>query len=305
MITYLYNRHKQSIVEEDAYKIGGLVFLYQSKWGKLLTNIVLKRRFVSKAYGRYMRSTGSIKQIAHFVKHYQIDLSEVERPLDSFRCFNDFFIRKLKAGARPVDKTPGHLISPADSRLFVFRINSSEQFPVKGYWYQLNDLVKDEKLSAEYLDGWCFVYRLAPSDYHRYCYIDNGHQKPVVKINGVLHSVNPIALKSVAGVMARNYRELTILHTENFGAVVHIEVGALFVGKIVQKKQGAFGFLRGQEKGWFEFGGSTVIQLFKKGTVMPDPEILEHSAKGMETIVKMGEKVGLKDAVGVNPLEDE
>ena len=95
--------------------------------------------------------------------------------------------------------------------------------------------------------------------------------------------------------MAKNYRELTVLHTKNFGAVVQIEVGALFVGKVVQKHNGACAFLRGQEKGWFEFGGSTIIQLFKKDIITPDPDILEYSAKGIETLVKIGEKVGIKD----------
>jgi phosphatidylserine decarboxylase len=294
MTTYIYERQTQSIIEEGAYKIEGLLFLYQTKRGRLLTNIVLKRRFVSKAYGRIMQSKSSIKQIPKFIKHYNIDLNEVERPVHSFKSFNDFFIRKLKTGARPVDQRPEHLISPADSRLFVFKINPAQEFPVKGYWYQLNDLVKDEKLSAEYLDGWCFIYRLAPSDYHRFGYIDNGRQDPVVKINGVLHSVNPVALNAVAGVMAKNYRELTVLHTENFEAVIHIEVGALFVGKIVQQHHDTYSFLRGEEKGWFEFGGSTIIQLFKKNTIIPDLDILEHSAKGTETLVKIGEKVGKK-----------
>jgi phosphatidylserine decarboxylase len=294
MTIYIYDRKTQGLITEDAYKIEGLLFLYQSRSGKLLTNLILKRRLISKAYGRIMQSKGSVKKIPQFIEHYHIGLNEVERPVDSFKSFNDFFIRKLKAGSRPVDRLAAHLTSPADSRLFVFKISEAMEFPVKGYWYHLNELVKNEQLSAEYQDGWCFIYRLAPSDYHRYCYIDNGHQDPVVKINGVLHSVNPVALNAVHGVMAKNYRELTLLHTENFGPVAHIEVGALFVGKIVQRKQGAYAFLRGQEKGWFEFGGSTIIQLFKKNTVIPDADILEQSGKGIETLVKMGERVGKK-----------
>lgn len=293
MITHIYDRKSRSIIEENAYKIGGLLFLYQTKRGKLLTNI-LKRRFISKAYGRIMQSKGSVKQIPIFIKHYNIDLNEVERPLHTFKSFNDFFIRTLKPGARSIDQQADHLISPADSRLFVYKIHPDQQFPVKGYWYQLNDLLKDKALSDEYQDGWCFIYRLAPSDYHRFGYIDNGYQDKVIKINGVLHSVNPVALNAVAGIMAKNYRELTILHTENFGDVVHIEVGALFVGKVIQQHSGPHSFLRGDEKGWFEFGGSTVIQLFKKGTIIPDEDILENSAKGIESLVKIGEKVGKK-----------
>ena len=149
----IYARQTKSIVEEDAYKVEGLLFLYHTKRGRLLTNALLKRRIISKAYGQIMQSRRSLKQIPKFIEHYHINLNEVERPLHSFTSFNDFFIRKLKPGARPVDRQAKHLISPADARLFIFKTGPEQDFPEKGYWYQLNDLVKDAKLSAEYLDG--------------------------------------------------------------------------------------------------------------------------------------------------------
>lgn len=291
---HIYDRRSKKIVEENAIKVGGLIFLYKTLTGKLLTNLLLKRRFVSSAYGKVMDSKRSLKQVPEFIKHYDIDVSEIKRPLDSFVSFNDFFIRELKPVARPVDSTPEHLISPADSRLLVWDLAEAGQLPVKGYWYQLNDLVKDEQLSSEFADGWCYMYRLAPSDYHRFGYIDNGKQEKVRAIKGILHSVNRIALAETNSVMAKNYRELTVLHTENFGKVVHIEVGALFVGKIVQRHLEPYTFKRGEEKGWFEFGGSTVIQLFKKDAVKPDADILAQSAKGIEALVKIGERVGVK-----------
>ena len=294
MPVYIYDRKTKKTIEENAFKVDGLIFLYKTLAGKLLTNVVLKRRFVSTAYGRVMKGKKSLKQIPKFIKHYDIDVSEIKRPLNSFVSFNDFFIRELKAEARPIDQTPEHLISPADSRLIIWDLNKVDQVPVKGYWYQLNDLVKDAALAKEFADGWCFVYRLAPSDYHRYGYIDNGRQDKVQKIKGILHSVNRIALAETKSVMAKNYRELTVLHTENFGKVLHIEVGALFVGKVVQRQYGAYTFKRGEEKGWFEFGGSTVIQLFKKGAITPDADIIEQSAKHTEVLVKIGEKVGEK-----------
>lgn len=294
MPVYVYDRQSKKTTEENAIKLGGLLFLYQTLTGKLLTNLVLKRKAISKAYGRVMNSKRSLKQIPQFIKHYDIDVSEIKRPLSSFVSFNDFFIRELKAEARPIDTVAEHLISPADSRLMVWDLSKAEQLPVKGYWYKLNDLVKDKELEQEYADGWCYMYRLAPSDYHRYGYIDNGKQETVRKIKGILHSVNRIALAETRSVMAKNYRELTILHTENFDKVVHIEVGALFVGKIVQRHNNAYTFKRGEEKGWFEFGGSTVIQLFKKEAITPDADIIAQSVKSIETLVKIGEKVGVK-----------
>ena len=294
MKIYIYDRLLKKVVEENAYKINGLLFLYKTLPGKLLTSVILKRRIISAAYGRMMKSKKSVKQISEFIEHYHIDVNEVKRPLESFVSFNDFFVRELKPGARPLDVEPSHLISPADSRLLILDLKSDLNIPVKGYWYHLNDLVKDQAITDAYQDGLCFIYRLAPSDYHRYGYIDNGSQDKVRKINGVLHSVNRIAIAEVDAIMAKNYRELTVLHTENFGDVIHIEVGALFVGKIVQRFNDTYKFKRGEEKGWFEFGGSTVIQLFKKGSIIPDADIMEQSIKDIETLVKIGEKVGVK-----------
>lgn len=289
----LYNRKTKKIEFEDAYKSGGLKFLYRTSVGKAITSSLLVHRRISKLYGRYMSSNKSTKKIKEFIEHYNINTDEIKRPLNSFVSFNDFFIRELTDNARPIDHTPHHLISPADSRLFIFDLAGHPKLPVKGYWYHIEDLVKDAKIAEDYKDGWCFIYRLAPNDYHRYAYLDNGHQDKVIQLNGVLHSVNPIALKATKNIMAKNYRELTLLHTENFGTVVHIEVGALFVGKIVNRTNGACTFKRGEEKGWFEFGGSTVIQLFKKDAIIPDQEILDYSAKGVETIVSLGEKTGI------------
>ncbi|HEY9124021.1 MAG TPA: phosphatidylserine decarboxylase [Bacteroidales bacterium] len=290
----LYNRNTQHIESEKTYQADGLAFLYKTKIGKTLIHSILNKKMVSKIYGQAVKSRQSRYLIKKFIHHYNIDTSEIKQPIESFRNFNAFFIRELVPGARPVDETPSHLISPADSRLMVFDLANTGALPVKGYWYSLLDLVKDKKIAQEYHDGWCFVYRLAPSDYHRFCYIDNGTQTGVKRLRGVLHSVNPIALSATKNLLSKNYRELTVLETENFEKVVQLEVGALLVGKIVQRKRHAHTFRRGEEKGWFEYGGSTIIQLFKKQYITPDPDILEHSVKGIETLVKMGEKTGAK-----------
>jgi phosphatidylserine decarboxylase len=290
----LYNRQTRELEHENTYKVEGLSFLYKTELGKALTNTILNKRVISNLYGRTVKSRRSISQIDKFIKHYKINTSEIKRPLSSFRSFNDFFVRELKENARPIDTNPNHLISPADSRLFVFDLSKQPELPVKGYWYKLNDLIKDKKIAKEFSDGWCFVYRLAPADYHRFCYIDNGTQEKVRRIRGVLNSVHPIALSEVKSLMSKNYRELTILDTENFGRVAHLEVGALFVGKVIQINRYSHSFKRGEEKGWFEFGGSTIIQIFKRGAIIPDPDIIENSLKRIETLVKMGEKTGLK-----------
>jgi phosphatidylserine decarboxylase len=290
----LYNRATQQLEEEDAYKSSGLKFLYRNPFGKALTHSILVRRGISKLYGKFMKSRRSVRKINGFIEHYNINTSEIKRPLSSFVSFNDFFIRQLTEDARPIDTNNNHLISPADSRLFIFDLADKPKLPVKGYWYDINELVKDKKIAELFKDGWCFIYRLAPNDYHRYAYIDNGNHNNVIKLNGILHSVNPIALKETKSVMAKNYRELTLLHTENFGPVAHIEVGALFVGKIINHHYDSHTFNRGEEKGLFEFGGSTVIQLFQKDAIIPDEDILKYTHQNIETIVRLGEKTGIK-----------
>jgi phosphatidylserine decarboxylase len=239
-----------------------------------------------------MKSPRSKSFIKPFIEQYQINVAEIKRPLESFRSFNDFFIRELLSSARTIDNNPAHLISPADSRLLVFNLSSYKTIPVKGYWYSLLQLVKDKNIARNYADGWCFVYRLAPPDYHRFCYIDEGKQEKVKRLRGVLNSVHPIALKSKKSLLSKNYRELTVLHTVNFGDVIHIEVGALLVGKVIQRNRESHPFNKGEEKGWFEYGGSTVIQLFKKDIILPDTDIIDYSARGIETLVRVGEKTG-------------
>lgn len=287
----VYNRRKKRLEKESSGYINSLAFLYNSIPGKIL-NPVIARHFISRTYARYVRSKRSTSRILPFIEQYNINLTDLEKSPESYTSLNDFFIRKLKPEARPIDASPAHLISPADSRLFVFALARQRVFPVKGYWYSLEKFLKSSSLARQFSDGWCFVYRLAPGDYHRFCYIDGGWQEQVRRIKGRLHSVNPIALSSVKSLMARNYRELTVMHTDNFDDVLHIEVGALMVGKVVLISRHAVKFIKGEEKGWFEFGGSTIVQLFKKNAVVPDEDILRQSDNGIETLIRMGERVG-------------
>jgi phosphatidylserine decarboxylase len=289
----IFNRKTGAAENEVSGNLSGLSFLYNTLPGRAITGI-LNKKLVSCLYGRYVKSRRSVSKIPDFIEQYKIDISEVSHPVDSFKCLNDFFIRELKPGVRPVDPDPAHLTSPADSRMLIFDLSQKNRLPVKGYWYSLKDLLDDDRLAQEYADGWCFVFRLAPMDYHRYCYIDKGSQEPVKPIRGILHSVNPIALSAVDSLMAKNYRELTVMHTENFGKVLHLEVGAMMVGKIVLHHRGNHNYERGEEKGWFEFGGSTIIQIFKKDAIIPDQDILEHSEQYLETRVHMNECIGQK-----------
>lgn len=294
METYQYivfNRKTNFTEHEVSGNVSGLHFLYRTIPGRLLSYLMV-RRFISRFYGWYVKRPKSVRLIDAFIKQYNIDITEVKGSPDSFSSLNDFFVRRLKPEARPVDPSPESLISPADARLLVYDLAQQGMLPVKGYWYALSDFLQHQALVKAYSNAWCLVYRLAPCDYHRFHYIDDGRQDSVVRIPGVLHSVNPIALSAVNTLLAKNYREVTVLHTSHFGKVVQTEVGALMVGRIVQHNNLACSFKRGDEKGWFEFGGSTIVQLIHKDVALPDADLLERSRNGLETLVRMGERVG-------------
>ena len=263
--------------------------LYGSVAGRVLLK-TLTAPALSRVAGRFMDSPASKVLIKPFIKKSGIDTSQYV--MSGFRSYNDFFTRRIKKGKRPVDTAPEHLISPCDSKLTVYKISSRSIFRIKGSRYRVSDLLCNDFLAKRYCGGYCCIFRLEVDDYHRYCYIDSGVKSGNTFIPGELHTVNPVALERY-NIYKRNCREYTVLHTDNFGDVVQVEVGAMLVGRIVNlHDEGAF--RRGEEKGRFEFGGSTVVLLFEKDSIIPDRDILVNSSDGVETVVKYGEKIGIK-----------
>lgn len=267
--------------------------LLKKMYGSTVGRVFLKTLTapaVSRIAGAFMDSPPSKLLIKPFIKHSGIDTSQYI--MEGFSSYNDFFTRVVKPEKRPVDFTPEHLISPCDSKLTVYKIGKNSIFRIKGSRYRVSDLLQNDFLAKRYCGGYCLIFRLEVDDYHRYCYIDNGIKTDNTFIAGELHTVNPIALARY-NIYKRNSREYTVLHTEHFGDVVQVEVGAMMVGRIVNH-HGECAFFRGQEKGKFEFGGSTIVMLFSKDTIVPDRDILVNSSEGIETVVKYGEKIGRK-----------
>ena len=243
-----------------------------------------------------MDSRLSVPLIKRFIKSSGIDTSQYV--MKKFRSYNEFFTRRVKRGMRPIDRMPSHFISPCDSKLTVYKIGKSSVFRIKGSRYRVSDLIQNDFLAKRYEGGYCMIFRLEVDDYHRYCYIDSGTKTENTFINGELHTVNPIALEHY-NIYKRNCREYTVLHTENFGDVVQVEVGAMMVGKIVNENAGAARRVqRGEEKGYFAFGGSTVIVLAQKGSAVPEKRIWNYSRLGIETRVRQGETVGTAGRTG-------
>lgn len=243
---------------------------------------------ISRLAGSFLSTRASKFLIDPFIKGNNIDMSQYEEV--EYESYNAFFSRQIKSEARPMDTDPRHLISPADSKLTVLPITEDLRFTLKHTEYSVASLLKNDKLASRYAGGYAMIFRLCVDDYHRYCYVADGFQSCHFRIPGALHTVNPIA-NDYFPIYKENTREYSILHTKEFGNILMMEVGALLVGKIVNHTHKCH-VKRGQEKGYFQFGGSTVVLLFKKDTVIPDADILENSAQGYETVVKIGEKVG-------------
>ncbi len=288
MIKKIIDRNGNVIQKKDSQQTF-LNLLYGSVAGRTALKL-LTAPLLSKVGGKFCDSIASQFMIAPFIKSAKIDLSEYEPA--RFRSYNEFFTRKIKPESRPIDMTPEHFISPCDSKLSVYKINENSYFEIKNSFYSVKSLLKCSKLAEKYNGGYCMIFRLEVDDYHRYIYIDNATKSDNRHINGRYHTVNPIALE-FADIYKENTREVTVLHTENFGDVVQVEVGAMLVGRIVNHHD-ASTVQRGSKKGLFEFGGSTIVLLVKKGAVTIDEDILKNTADGFETIVKVGEKIGEK-----------
>ena len=223
-----------------------------------------------------------------FAKKNNINLDDYQ--LDGIKSFNEFFRRKIKEGLRPFDMESSHLCAPCDGLLLAWKIDGQTVIPVKQSQFTIESLLQNKEAAKEFDGGLCLVFRLCVDNYHRYCYADGGKKGPNIFIPGKLHTVRPVALQALP-VFAENCREWTRIESPNFGPIVQIEVGAMLVGRIVNHEDQGVA-VRGKEKGFFEYGGSTIILLLKKGGAEIDGDILRNSSQGIESPVKMGQKIG-------------
>lgn len=291
----IYNRSSKKYDTENVAGGNYIKWCYESPLGKGFTELLIKKKLFSKAYGRYCDTNLSKKKISNFINDFDIDMSICKNDLNEFRNFNDFFIRELNADARPIDMDTDKLISPGDGRLFAYTdISINDLVQVKDITYSLAELIQDNDIANEYEGGVCLILRLCPTDYHRFHFVDYGICEKTNFIPGNYYSVNPTALERVAKLYCQNKREWCLFHSENFGDIIHVEVGATCVGSIIQNYKENTPISKGDEKGYFKFGGSTTILFFKPNTIIVDEDILIQSSLGFETKVNMGETIGKK-----------
>ena len=272
-MTKVYNRVTKKI--EEVKHFGGPLLdkVYQAPF---LTKIVTSKP-ISKIYGLYNNSKLSKKKINKFIKNNNIDMTKYKK--EDYKSFNDFFIRKIKS----IKYDKNGFISPCDSKLLVYKINKNLEIKVKNITYKINELIDEE---LDYKNGYVFIYRLSLDDYHRFHYIDDGKRIKRKIIKGRLHTVSSSSNKYK--IYKENEREYSILETKNYNKIIYMEVGALLVGKIINYDKDTF--KRGEEKGYFLPGGSTIIII--ANNIKVDKDIIENSKKNIETIVHVGERVG-------------
>jgi len=277
--------------EVKTEKVAGenwLQWLYYNPVGEATMFTLIKRKFFSSWYGDRMDSPSSEKKIMPFIEDYQIDMTIVQS--QKYNSFNDFFIRKLKKNARKIDSTPNVVVSPADGKILAYANIINDDFLIKGSRFDVSSFLDNDELGKKYENGSLIIIRLAPYDYHRFYFPVCGEVSPQVKIDGDLYSVNPIALQKMIEIFFLNKREYVSISNQQIGKVIMAEVGATMVGSIIQTYQGDVAVI-GEEKGYFKFGGSTVVLLFEKDKITIDEDLLNNTAIGLETEVKMGEKI--------------
>lgn len=266
---------------------------YCNPFGRLALELLVKRPIFSRWYGWRMNRAASRRKVIPFIRNYGLDVGEFAAAPESYRTFNEFFYRKLKATARPVAADPKAVIFPADARHLGFPDASKiDGVFVKGQRFNLARLLGDAELAKRYERGAVILSRLCPVDYHRFHFPVSGRASATRLINGPLYSVNPIALRRNLAYLWENRRTLTTIQTNQLGQVLMLEIGATNVGSIVQTYQADTVVTKGDEKGYFEFGGSSTLLLFEPGRLNLAGDLVAHSQNNCELYARVGDQLG-------------
>lgn len=289
----VFDRAQNRVFSEEVYGDFFIRMAYSYALGqKVVSNPIVQKGF-SRLIGIWQDLPFSKRIIPEFIERYKIVMSDYGEDISAYRTFNDFFIRPFLEGARSFPSDPKDFGAPAEGRLSVFPVNGAQtRLTIKGKNLSVAELVSSDEMAQSFAWGHAMVFRLAPVDYHRFHFPDSGIPNQAFKLGNRLHSVNPLAQRAIPELFLWNERQVTFFQSEHFGPLLIIEVGAMGVGKISQTFEANVSVQRGQEKGYFSFGGSTVIVLSQKAYFQPDLDILDRTESGLESLVRLGEKVG-------------
>ena len=289
-----FDRHSKQKLIEQVYGEKWLDRIYGNPLGRLVLWLAVKRSWFSRWYGYRMSKPKSRRLISGFISKYGLDVSEFAEEEHSFHSFNDFFVRRLKPSARPISQADDVAIFPADGRHMGFQdLSDLEGVFVKGQSFDLKSLFGSEEAAAPFEQGSLIISRLCPVDYHRFHYTSAGKASAPSLINGGLSSVNPIALRRDLSIFWQNKRNLSYIETGGLGRIASFEVGATCVGSMTYGQSLPCFVEKGDEKGFFSFGGSSVITLFEPNRILLAEDLLEHSAHNRELYARMGEPMGI------------
>lgn len=291
---HFYNRYTQHLETEAVYGDGFLKWAYGNPLGRISVDLIVKRAFFSHFYGWWMDRPSTVAKVKPFVESFGLDAQEFVKKMDEFTSFNDFFSRELKSEARPIADDRDAVVFPADGRHLGFQdLSRVEHVFVKGQSFDLDALLGNAHLANRYRNGSAVLSRLCPTDYHRFHFSVEGNAGQTQLINGDLYSVNPMALRQNLNYLCENKRALTSVRTDRCGEVLIMEIGATNVGSILQTFQSDASLQRkGQEKGYFRFGGSATMTFFEPGVVKLAQDLRTHSANGIELYARMGDIMG-------------
>ncbi len=292
---HIINRVSGAIEEEQIWGESALRFVYGknflSKTLGALVRLITSNPLVSKLWGAYHDREETRKNIEPFCKKYSIDTSEFEQPLAAFSSFNDFFVRKLKRSARPIDPDPKSAILPADARYLIFPDLGTTDFLIKGVRFKLEPFLQSPELAKQFQGGVGILARLCPTDCHRFVFPVSGRASPSKWIAGSYLSVSPIATHQFPAIFWTNVRELTLIESEKFGLVAMVEIGATNCASIIQTYTPGQ-VEKGQETGYFRLGGSAIMLLFEKDKLELSEDLITLSKKGFEIRGLIGQKLG-------------
>ena len=280
------------IERERVFAESFLHWLYNTGPGRV-AGALIRRRWASRLYGWLQRQPASRPRIAGFIESMGIDMSEYRRGPEEFSSFAEFFVREIDPAKRPIDPDPAACVAPCDGRVLAYpAIQAGQRFRIKRHLFDLERCLRDPALARRFAGGALVVSRLALRDYHHFHFPVAGVASGARAIAGAYDAGGPYSLERLLPFFSENFRMVTTLTDTRLGVVAMVEVGALTVGSIVQRFTPGARVEKGAHKGWFALGGSTVALLFERGAIALDPDLLESTAREIETFVRMGERIG-------------
>ena len=281
--------YNDGVYEREVVVSEGLLrFIYDNPVGRSTVLHMVKRKFASRLYGRYCKTSMSARKIPRFIRENRIDMTGCDGIYSSFA---EFFARERKDVAFPAE--PNVLGSPAEGLAAIRAdIRKDALITAKNNTFSMQELLGSRSLANDYDGGVMAHIRLTPANYHRIHFFDDGIITDCKHIDGVLHSVNPLAVSRIAKLYCGNKRDLLLFSSKNFGEVALVAVGATFVGSIVHCFEIGEPVTRGSQCSYFLPGGSLLIAFFKKGSFIPDDTLLKQTSLGYESKINIGAPFG-------------